>query len=264
MAYAIMRIEKIKTQHELVSRYNHNYRVYDVANANDELSYLNREPVDLMGKTYVRAFEDEIFRMQMEGNMKNVRKNAVLGFEVMLTYSRDAGISVDDWIDKNVTWLQKTFNPPENKIKGRDSFGNEMDIKSNNVKSVVVHLDESTPHIHAFVVPIDNRGKLNAHYYLDGRNTMINLQNDYAKTMSELKLKRGTSGTKARHENVARYYIGLNRCVSAELPSVEPGESADEYKQRADVVYQDLRIHYHDEKRKNQQLQKEMNARGSP
>ena len=45
MAYAIFRTEKVKTSRELQSRYNHNFRIYDVANADPERKNQNLEPV---------------------------------------------------------------------------------------------------------------------------------------------------------------------------------------------------------------------------
>lgn len=42
---------------------------------------------------------------------------------------------LDEWCDDNIEWLQESF--------GKDNF-----------VSVVLHMDEKTPHIHATVVPI--------------------------------------------------------------------------------------------------------------
>ncbi len=260
MAYAIMRTEKIKSVHELTSRYNHNFRIFDVSNADPSKTALNMEPVDLMGKTYLRAFEDEIFRQQIEGNMRNVRKNAVLGFEVMLTYSHDAGdIPIEEWVKKNVEWLNETFNPPGSAI----SCHGEHQIKSDNVKSVVVHMDEAVPHIHAFVVPIDDHGHLNARYYCGEREYMIQMQDSYAKKMAEFGLKRGIQNTKVKHQEVARFYKGLQEAVQAELPGVTPGETANDYKSRADEFYKNHRILYYEELRRAKRTVDTANAERS-
>ena len=70
-----------------------------------------------------------------------IGKNQVKVIRVMLTGSHDdmkrieAEGKLDQWCADNLAWLNKTF--------GED-----------NIVSAVLHLDESTPHIHAAVVPI--------------------------------------------------------------------------------------------------------------
>ena len=77
----------------------------------------------------------------------------------MLSYSYDDEQERPDtarWVEKSVEWLQKTFNPEDNRIAVKGEDGEIIrEIRSDNVKSVVVHMDEAVPHIHAFVVPID-------------------------------------------------------------------------------------------------------------
>ena len=253
MAYAVMRLEKVKSSKELTSRYNHNMRVYSVENADPSLTHLNREPVDLNGKTYLRAYEEEIQRMKIEGAQRTgIKRNAVMGFEIMLSYSwdKDGDIPLDQWIEKNVEWLQNTFNPKDRTSTFTDEEGKERTIESDNVKSVVVHMDEATPHIHAFVVPIDERGHLNARRFTEGRDAMRKLQTDYAKAMEEFGLERGTERTKTRHQDVTRYYQGLKEAVSVELPEPEQGESVQAYKLRADEVYRNQQIQFREEMRK--------------
>ncbi|MCR5368394.1 plasmid recombination protein [Eubacterium sp.] len=244
MSYAIMRIEKIKTKKEMTSRYKHNFREFEVANADPSLVQYNMEPVDLMGKSYVRSFDDEIARMRMEGGIKGaLRKDAVLGYEIMLTYSRDkTDIDIEEWIKRNVEWLQKTFNPKDNIINTKD--GNV--VLSDNVKSVVVHMDESTPHIHAFVVPIDEKGMLNSSYYTGTRYMMRELQTDYSRYMSPLSLERGQEKSVTKHQEVTSYYTNLKKAVNAELPEILEHESAEQYKIRADEAYRVRESHYLD------------------
>ena len=244
MAYAILRIDKVKGFRDMSDRYRHNFREFDVANADPDKQDENMEPVDLMGKTYMQAYEEELLRLKMEGvRSKKVRKDAVQGYEVMLTYSHDKeNVPIEEWVQKNVEWLQQAFNPPENRISFSDEDGNKREIKSDNVKSVVVHMDEVNPHIHAFVVPIDESGHLNSYYYVNGRNSLAQMQNQYAKAMSEFGLKRGKERTATSHHAISRYYEGLRDAATAELPDVIPGETADEYKARADEVYRNQQI----------------------
>lgn len=240
MAYAIFRTEKVKTSRELQSRYNHNFRIYDVANADPERKNQNLEPVDICGKTYERVVEEEITRLKMEGTIrKAVRSDAVRGIEVMLSYSADHDIGdLDEWVNKNVEWLNKTFNPPEATATFTDpETGDIREIKTNNVKSVVVHMDEAVPHIHAFVVPIDDKGHLNAKYYTTDRVKMKQLQTDYARAMKSFGLQRGVENTTTTHKEVSDFRKKIKESLSAELPMPDEHETILEYRTRMQEYY---------------------------
>ncbi len=43
-----------------------------------------------------------------------------------------------------------------------------------------LHLDEATPHIHAYLVPLDERGKLNCRGLFGGRAKLSKFQDSYA------------------------------------------------------------------------------------
>lgn len=252
MAYAFCHIEKIKSVKGMTDRYNHNLRVFDVANADPALLDQNSEPVDLMGKTYQRAFRDEITRLKIAGAKMSIRKDAVLGFEVMLTYSREAtSLNVEEWVARSVEWLQDTFNPPDRKItfKHKDT-GKIVTTDADNVKSVVVHMDESTPHIHAFIIPISPVGNLSAKYYTHGRDAMVSLQSGYAAKMSPLGLERGVQKSLVRHQDISSYYQRLKKAVSAELPPPEPGETVEQYHARVNEVYRTALCHFNDREQK--------------
>ncbi|WP_171499090.1 plasmid recombination protein, partial [Acinetobacter junii] len=47
-----------------------------------------------------------------------------------------------------------------------------------NVIANSIHRDETTPHLIAYVVPIDGRGKLNARSFLGGRAALSKMQTD--------------------------------------------------------------------------------------
>lgn len=124
------------------------------------------------------------------------RKNGVLCVEHLLTASPEffenlSPKQVDSWARKNIQFLVKTY-------------GKE------NVAHAVLHLDESTPHIVAYIVP-EKAGKLNCRAYLGGREKLSQLQTDYADAMRPMGLQRGLEGSKARHRTVKNFYAGLAR-----------------------------------------------------
>lgn len=258
MAYAIMRINKIKTTKEADSRYKHNFRIYDVGNADTSRSYLNFEPVDLCGKDYNRVSREEITRMKIEGAItKNIRKDAVIGCEVLLTYSYEKeNLDLGTWVEKNVEWLQNTFNPSDKKIAFEDPDTGEIrELKSDNVKSVVVHMDEEVPHIHAYVVPIDDKGHLNAKYYMSDRVKMSQLQSAYAEAMKEFGLERGEQKSVATRLNMYEYHRLAKRAVESTLPAPEAGENIRDYHERVNKEYQTEKVHHAEDIRKlNQKI----------
>ena len=263
MGYATVRIDKIKTSKEMNSRYKHNYREYDVANADGNLSHLNREIKGLNGRTYEEVAQTTLNWMKVYGYCgKAVRKDAVRGFEILLSYSHEDKdkVPVDKWIEKSVAWLEENFNPKDHKIVITDENGNKNEVKSDNVKSIVVHFDEAVPHIHAFVVPIDEKGALNAKRYTGTRAQLQQYQTSYAKEMEEFGLRRGTKGQKSHHENVAKFYTELNKAVSAELPEIKEGETIQEYRERANEEFQREKIHHRNDLLKAQQEVKEARA----
>lgn len=249
-SYAIMRVQKIKSATDMMQRYFHNERIYNVYNADITKQHLNEELVSLHGQSYDDVYQETIRRHEMEGSItKKVRKDAVKGMEIMLSYSDrgDATIDVDAWKQECLQWLQETFNPPENTYTYTDKDGNIKEGKTDNVRAVHLHMDEHSPHIHAFVVPIDDRGRLNAHYYSGNRSRLIQLQNSYSKRMEKFGLARGVPGSVASYKETARYYAELQAPLCVELPEVLPGETATEYKTRADLVYQNAMVHYRDD-----------------
>lgn len=223
MGYCFMSIQKIKTKGGLMSKYNHNYRQVDVDNADKELAYLNDEiiklPTDESGKqmNYVEAFNDRLSTIPYY-QTHSYRKNAVLAFEVVTTFSKDSPIDLEAWKQKNKEWLENTFNVAGD---GR-----------NNVISMVYHGDEAGEvHCHAIVVPIDERGRLNAARFTGGARAMSDLQSSYAIDMREFGLERGLKGSSAKHEDIRRFYAELNRAKDS-VPEVKPGEPAQAYKER--------------------------------
>lgn len=222
MAYSFMSISKIKTMGGMISKYNHNYRKTEIDNAIPELSYLNEELIPLPQKAdgtqyrYDEAYQERINSLPYYKEHK-MRADQIKGMEVLLTFSKDEGIDIEQWKQRNIEWLHETF----------DKSG---DGKSN-VLSAVFHGDETgNVHIHAFVVPIDERGHLCAKRFIDGSRQLSDLQTSYADAMKEFGLERGLAGSTAQHKVIRKMYADLNNVVNLDDP--KEGETAAEYKAR--------------------------------
>lgn len=191
MAYAILRTSKLKTWGNISGSAAHTYRHKGMAPNADPLR---------MGKNKVlvgrpgQAVDD--IRNRISAITDKPRKNGVLCIEHLLTASPEffeklTSKQVDAWARKNLQFLANTY-------------GKE------NVAHAVLHLDESTPHIVAYVVP-EKEGKLNCRAYLGGREKLTKLQTAYADDMRSMGLQRGLEGSKARHRTIKNFYAGLDR-----------------------------------------------------
>ena len=189
MNYCFMSTQKIKTMAALASKYNHNFRKVRVENADPALFCRNEELIPLRNKQGEAIDYNEAFRERASHLPHNIRSNAVLALEVLLTFSRDAAIAPDKWKEENIRWLRKTFN------KAGDG--------KQNVISAIYHADEpGNVHCHAIVIPIDAAGRLNASYYINGSRALSEMQTSYAKDMKQFGLERGLQNGQARHQEL--------------------------------------------------------------
>lgn len=222
MGYCFVTTEKITTLGALTAKYNHNYRMVQVDNADPTLKHLNDEilplPTDENGKKmdYVDFFKKRIEEQDYYKD-HSIRKNNVLAIEVVATFSRQDNIPIDEWKEKNVEWIKETFN------KASDG--------KNNVASIVFHGDENgNVHCHAIVIPINENGRLGARSYTGGSRTLRDMQTSYAKAMKEFGLERGLEGGQARHKDIKKYYADLNNAL--QVPEPGASESAIAYHNR--------------------------------
>ena len=86
-----------------------------------------------------------------------------------------------------------------------------------NIVTFNVHCDETTPHIHATVVPMFN-GRLNAKKLIGGEDKLKKLRTSHAKEVGEKwGLQRGVEGSRATHTEVHDFYREMKRGDSATL-----------------------------------------------
>jgi hypothetical protein len=207
MPYAIIRVAKITSQASATSKTEHNYRLQPerVPNADQAAPYPNQEYVNDAKKDYWTLATERIEQVVT----RKVRADQVRAVEVILTaspegFKRDAdGRATDQqvskWTGDNLRFLE-------------ERYGKE------NVVSFTLHQDEKTPHIHAVLVPITPDGRLSAKD-LFNRESLSQLQTDYAEAMKPHGLTRGVEHSQAKHEPVRRFY-GLESTTSDQVSSV--------------------------------------------
>ena len=223
-AYCVLSIDKVHTFGGLHRRQKHNLRELPYEHIDESKTCFNKELVNHSGMDYQDLWHHRIHELEMEtGQSIAVRKNSVLAYEMVATFSREADIDLDAWVDANIKW----FN---------EKFGEE------NVLSVQLHMDETTPHLHAIVMPIDERGHLCAKSITGGRSKMRKLQSSYGEAMSAVGLERGEMFSRSKKKHLNRFYGELNKAATAEVPEILPEENVDDYLSRVNRYVQDLKM----------------------
>lgn len=219
MAFGIVRISKLKTTNSVSSSAKHNFRERPTENANQTLTTRNTTE----GAQTAEAVLDGVKKRL--GTVATVRKNAVLAVEYFIGASPE--------------WMQKASEKEREAFFQRSLKWLQTRHGAQNVVAFTVHRDELTPHACAYVVPIDQRGKLNAAGFFDGRLKMNKLQDDFAEAVAKpYGLQRGIQGSKAKHVTVKEFYAKIQQPTpklepEPELPKLPEPTRADMVKQLA-------------------------------
>lgn len=139
---------------------------------------------------------------------KAIRKDAVKAFRIILSGSHERMKEIEQnprelerWQNANIKFMRQRFG-------------------SDNLVRMTLHRDETTPHIHAVVVPITSDGRLSAKDFIDGPKALKQLQTDYAQAMEEFGLSRGRNNSAAKHTDIKEYY-GRVREQEKVFPEIE-------------------------------------------
>ncbi|BAY84464.1 plasmid recombination enzyme [Calothrix parasitica NIES-267] len=222
MAFTVCRIQKIKSWGALARSEAHTTREVYTPNANLQIKNLevvgDYDNLDLVSKVKNKI-----------GSQK-YRSDAVLTVEMLLSasaeYFRSDKVSqggsydknrLDGFVDAVIKWLD-------------DSWGDRI-VKAE------LHLDEMTPHIHAYLVPLDERGKLNCKALFGTRAKMHQLQDSFANAVEHLGIVRGVKGSVATYTKVKKYYSAVNQDsqlldLQSSFPQPQAQERSVAYRQR--------------------------------
>ncbi|RHJ82687.1 MobV family relaxase [Parabacteroides sp. AM08-6] len=215
MGYAVLHLEKAVGSDSGMSA--HIERTIAPKNADANRTHLNWEMITFPDGVTNRT-EAIQHRLETAGLQRKIGKNQVRAVRILLTGSPDdmkrieQADKLDDWCRDNLDWLKKTYG-------------------AENIVSAVVHLDETTPHIHATMIPIvtgerrkakaeQTTGKKKyrkkstdtARLCADDVMSRVRLkeyQNTYAEQMAKYGLQRGIDGSQAKHVTTSQYYRDL-------------------------------------------------------
>ncbi|WP_026730824.1 MobV family relaxase [Fischerella sp. PCC 9605] len=204
VALAILRVEKLKSFGNVSGSEKHTARLQDTPNADS-----TKKNIRLIGMEDGPPLEELVKTKIANATKHKPRKDAVLCSDIFLSaspeyfrpdYPSKAGEwdnhRMLDFANASRTWLINTY--------GDKCVRAEL------------HLDEATPHIHAYVVPINDKTKQLSHKEMfggDGRAASIKLsklQDSYAVALAPLGISRGVKGSKATHTKVKEYYQAVN------------------------------------------------------
>jgi hypothetical protein len=193
MSYCILRVAKLQRAN-VASSASHNFRERPTPNADSSRTHSNITHGPQDTKQLVAAMDKRL------ESVEKIRKNAVCVIEYLMTASpeffQSASIQQrDNYLDSAEQWLIERHG-------------------AENIICCTRHLDETSPHICAYVVPITSNGKLNASYWLDGRKKLSDMQTDFAQAVGQsFKLERGIEGSLATHTTIQQFYASLNSPV---------------------------------------------------
>ncbi|WP_396189784.1 MobV family relaxase [Flavobacterium sp.] len=198
----IVSFDKLKNFGQIGASSSHTYRTRETPNADEERFNLNR---------YFRANTVEqltkSIKERIAASINKPRSNAVLCMEYFVSaspefFEEDNGKQWKQFFNDTVEWLD-------------ERHGKE------NVVGVVIHLDEKTPHMHAYVVPIDKRGHLCAKTFIDGRQKLREMQDSFFdKVSKKYGVERGMKGALISHQKIQTYYGHIEKALD-DMPSVE-------------------------------------------
>lgn len=219
MAYGIIRARNLKAS-DIGSTDHHNARRYETekdypenikAGGNFEVNYKTESQKDDLydfNFDLKKAIDDRL----KSNNVKGIRKNTNIAIEYVCTINDKRvwdNYSFDGYVSNTKKWLENRHG-------------------KNSVVGLYKHLDESNPHVHFVVVPLEekevswknkngqgkrNETRINTRDYTGGRDKLRQLQDDYFKHLCDRYGSGKTNslgveifrGTKKEHQT--KHYI---------------------------------------------------------
>lgn len=219
MTYCILRTEKLKTFGNISGSGEHNFRERETHNADQNCTPLNKTTGAQNTSDLLNGIKARLC------TVTKVRKNAVLVLEYFI------GASPEWFKTTSEKQRESYFDDAENWLKTRHG--------AENVIAVTRQYDETSPHICAYVVPIDPKGKLNCSYFQDGRDKLQAMQTEYAvKIGAKHGLERGIEGSTAKHQSIKSFYAAVNAptpTVKTKIPDVPDATLSESFKESMGV-----------------------------
>lgn len=234
MSFAIYRTAKLKSMGEIGGSLSHTYRTRPTPNADENKLHLNKH----IFETY-----NQCFHALKNSIPEKRRSNAVLCIEHLITASPEW----EGWgTKKEEEFFKKSLEFLNTK------YGKE------NVIACSIHRDETTPHLIVYVVPIDEKGGLNAKKWLGGRSKLSQTQTEFANEVKYLGLERGLENSKARHKTIKQFYAEIEKPIPKLkekkyeiepinydlIPKMALFETTSSFNKKLEASYEEIYLNY--------------------
>ena len=230
MSYAVARMQKMKSGN-LGGAYRHNERIFENHSNKDidpEKTHLNYEltdrdrsiPYDRQIKQYIN--DNKISK-------RALRKDAVLCNEWIITSDKAF------FENMNSNQIKDFFETAKNFFAER--YGNS------NIAYAMVHLDESTPHMHLGLVPMQN-GKLSSKSLFGSRDQLKEFQEAFPRYLNEhgYNLQRGESDSKKKHLETAEFKEKQRLLDDTDKKIVDKTEKLKQLEKEKDALLDDIAV----------------------
>lgn len=230
MSYAVARMQKMKSGN-LGGAYRHNERIFENHSNKDidpEKTHLNYEltdrdrsiPYDRQIKQYIN--DNKISK-------RALRKDAVLCNEWIITSDKAFFENMSPDQIKNFFETAKNFFA--------ERYGNS------NIAYAMVHLDESTPHMHLGLVPMQN-GKLSSKSLFGSRDQLKEIQEAFPRYLNEhgYNLQRGEFDSKKKHLETAEFKEKQRLLDDTDKKIVDKTEKLKQLEKEKDALLDDIAV----------------------
>ena len=205
-AYCILRAEKLSEIGNVAGSAKHTFREIPTPNADATRTHLNKTWGAQNAAAVCQAIKARLPAKR--------RKDAVLCIEYLVTASpewfKTASIADQNgYFDKAVKWIEARHGKA-------------------NVVCVNMQLDEKSPHLVAYVVPLTKDGRLSAKDFLGGRKVLRDMQTEFWERVAKpVGLQRGIEGSKAPHTTAKQYAAALQKNPTLAAPAPPAPTIAD-------------------------------------
>lgn len=217
-AYCILRAEKLSEIGSIAGSAKHTFREIPTPNADPLRTHLN--------KTWGAQNAAAVCQAVKARLPAKRRKDAVLCIEYLITASPEWFKTAppkhqNAYFDKAVKWLEARHGKA-------------------NVVCVNMQLDETSPHLVAYVVPLTKDGRLSAKDFLGGRKVLSEMQTEFWERVAKpVGLQRGVEGSKAPHTTAKHYAAALQKNPTLAAPTPPAPTIADRVTGKAKKMQED-------------------------
>lgn len=210
--YCILRAEKLTSFGSIAGSAKHTFREIPTPNADAGRTHLNKT----WGAQDAAAVCEAI-KARLPAKR---RKDAVLAIEYLVTASPEwfraaPAAQQNAYFAAAVRWLATRHGKA-------------------NVACVNMQLDETSPHLVAYVVPLTRDGRLSAKDFLGGRKVLTQMQTEFAQLVgAPVGLQRGVEGSRATHITAEQYAAALQKNPMLAAPQPPAPSLADRFTGKA-------------------------------